>query len=54
MAAAHFTTLDANLTQPIGDKESHVLQILLPELAKLCMLVLKILELFCTLFMNVV
>ena len=47
IAVIHFTTISANLTQPIRDKERHVLEIFSPELAKLCMLEL-FLERFCT------
>ena len=46
MTAVHFTTIPilANLTRPIRHKESHLFALFIPEIATLCMLVLKIID----------
>jgi len=52
MAAVHFTSMPcANFTQPIKYNESHIFAIFVFVLTTLCILGLKILELFCTLFL---
>ena len=52
MAAVHFTSIPcANLTQPIKYNESHILAIFVFVLTTLCILGLKIYELFCTLLL---
>ena len=47
MAAAHFTTRLANLTEPLAHIESIILAKFIPVITKLCMQGLKFSDLFC-------